>query len=226
METDRALRLLVDATPSMAYRSEGSPGAKLAFASLIAAALARISLSAGDPVALDWLGGTARSLPAMGGKEAFSRMTAALESVRAAESFSSDGNAVDRALAPIARHARRGSVIVLLSDLIDLPDGTLDRFAALATRGRTALAVRVLDPMEATFPFKGPVRLRATESGSVTEADAARVRRAYLENLETIATSWNDRLVAHGGALVRATTTDDPVAILRSILLAIRRGRP
>jgi hypothetical protein len=95
-----------------------------------------------------------------------------------------------------------------------------------ATRGRTALAVRVLDPREATFPFKGPVRLRATESGSVTEADAARVRRAYLENLETIATSWNDRLVAHGGALVRATTTDDPVAILRSILLAIRRGRP
>jgi uncharacterized protein (DUF58 family) len=178
METDRALRLLVDATPSMAYRSDGSPGAKLAYAALVAAALARISLSAGDPVALDWLGGTARSLPAMGGKEAFSRMTAALESVSVSEGLSSDGAAVDRAVAPIARHAGRGSVIVLLSDLIDLPDGTLDRFAALATRGRTALAVRVLDPAEATFPFKGPVRLRATEGGNVTEADAGRVRSA------------------------------------------------
>jgi hypothetical protein len=85
--------------------------------------------------------------------------------------------------------------------------------------------VRVLDPAEATFPFKGPVRLRATEGGNVTEADAGRVRSAYLKNLEAIAMSWNDRLVAHGGALVRATTTDDPVAIVRAILLAARRGR-
>src|SRR5258705_676011 len=58
-ETDRALRLVVDATASMGYRSTTgrAPGAKLAFASLIAAALARIAVASGDPVGLSFLGG-------------------------------------------------------------------------------------------------------------------------------------------------------------------------
>ena len=38
-ETDRALWLCVDASASMAYRGEGAPGAKLAYAGLLAAAL-------------------------------------------------------------------------------------------------------------------------------------------------------------------------------------------
>jgi uncharacterized protein (DUF58 family) len=64
-ETDRALCLVVDASASMAYRSAKAPGAKLAYAALIAAALARIALAGSDPVALDWLGGESpRALPA------------------------------------------------------------------------------------------------------------------------------------------------------------------
>src|ERR1700684_3071239 len=57
-ETDRALRLVVDATASMGYRGSLAPGAKLAFAAVVAAALARIALSRGDPVGLSFLGGT------------------------------------------------------------------------------------------------------------------------------------------------------------------------
>ena len=79
-------------------------------------------------------------------------------------------------------------------------------------------AVRVLDPAEATFPFRGPVRLRATEGGTVTETDAARVRSAYLDNLEAIAERWTSRLVVHGGTLVRATTTDDPAVYVGGFL--------
>lgn len=220
-ETDRALRLLIDASRSMAYRSPGAPGAKLAFGALVSAALARIALGAGDPVALDWIGGAERRrLPAMGGREAFERIVGALETVEPGGDLSLDLGAVDRALVPIARHARRGSVVVLLSDLVDLPDGTLDQFASLAARGRTLVVVRVLDPAEASFPFEGPVRLRASEGDALVETDATEVKAAYLSALDAIATAWQDRLLERGGRLIRAVTTDDPVAVVRAVVLA------
>ncbi len=224
-ETDRALRLLVDASASMAYRSSGAPGAKLAFAAVVAAALARVALASGDPVALDWLGGEARRpLPAMGGREAFDRIVGALEAVRPGGDLALDLAAVERSVAPVARNSRRGSVIVLLSDLLDLPDGTLDRFAALGTRGRTLIAVRVLDPAEAEFPFEGPLRLRASEGDALVETDASAAREGYLAALERIATRWDDRLLEHGGRLLRARTTDDPADTVRKVLAATWGG--
>jgi uncharacterized protein (DUF58 family) len=117
-ETDRAVRLLIDASQSMAYRSARAPGAKLAFGALVAAALARIALAAGDPVALDWIGGEERRpLPAMGGREAFERVIGALETVRPGGDLSLDLAAVERSMAPIARRAARSGGADL--DLID-----------------------------------------------------------------------------------------------------------
>src|ERR1700677_3789534 len=56
-ETDRALRVVVDATASMGYRGSAAPGAKLAFCALVSAALARVAVSSGDPVGLTYFGG-------------------------------------------------------------------------------------------------------------------------------------------------------------------------
>lgn len=220
-ETDRALRLVVDASASMAFRSAHAPAAKLAYAALIGAALARIALAGGDPVALDWLGGEQRRpLPSMGGREAFERVLGALEAVRPGGDLSLDLAGVERSLAPVARHAGRGSLIVLLSDLIDLPEGSLDYFAALATRGRTIVAVRVLDPAEARFPFEGPLRLRALEGDALVETDAEAARRGYLDALESIARQWETRLVGRRGRVVRAVTDDDAIEVVRAVLRA------
>jgi uncharacterized protein (DUF58 family) len=224
-ETDRALRIVVDASASMAFRSRGAPGAKLAYAAVVAAALARIAISGGDPVALDWIGGAEREpLPALGGREAFERVIAALETVQPGGDIRLDTAAVERAFASMARHARRGSVVVLLSDLIDLPDHTLDRFAALSSLGRTLIAVRVLDPLEANFSLEGPVRLFSSEGDVHVETDASLVREGYLARLESIARSWDDRLAASGGRLIRSVTTDDPVTSVREIVLGARGG--
>src|SRR4051812_1532950 len=87
-ETDRALRLIVDATASMGYRGVRAPGAKLAFSALVAAALARIAVGSGDPVGLTYLGGQrkdessrnglapSRAVPVSGGRESFERVLA------------------------------------------------------------------------------------------------------------------------------------------------------
>ncbi|MBK7583098.1 MAG: DUF58 domain-containing protein [Myxococcales bacterium] len=224
-ETDRALRLVVDATTSMGFRSRGAPGAKLAYAAVVAAALARIATSGGDPVALDWIGGKdCQPLPALGGREAFERVVAALESADPGGDLYLDPAAVERAFARVARYARRGAVVVLLTDLLDLPAGTLERFAALSSLGRTLIVVRVLDPLEASFSFDGPVSLRATEGDVLVETDANLVRETYLERLDNLAHEWDERLTATGGRLVRATTSDDPVTTVREIVLSAKGG--
>jgi uncharacterized protein (DUF58 family) len=222
-ETDRTLRLVVDASASMSYRSNAAPGAKLAYAAVVAAALSRIAIAGGDPVALDWIAGAERHpLPALGGREAFERIVSALELVEPGGDASFDTKDVDRAFAAIARHARRGSIVVLLSDLIDLPPETLERFLALSSLGRSLIVVRVLDPMEANFSFDGPVLLRSSEGNIVVETDAAAARAGYLAALERVATTWDERLSAAGGRLVRAVTSDDPVTVVREIVAGAR----
>ena len=218
-ETDRALRLVVDASASMAFRSEGAPASKLAYAAVVAAALARLALSSGDPVGLDWLGGeAARPMPAVAGREAFERVVGSLETVRASGELMNDPVALERALSPIARRARRGSIIVLLSDLLDLPRACLERFVSLASGGRMLLAVQVLDPQELAFPFEGTVRLRPLEGDDLVETDAGTTRARYLAALTAIGTAWSERLSAHGGWFLRVSTADDAGDLLRRIV--------
>ncbi len=222
-ETDRALRIVVDATASMGYRGDKAPGAKLAFSALVAAALARIAIRSGDPVSLGFIGGAprARGVPVSGGREAFERIVDALEAQTPEGDAFRDVAVLDRALGSLARAARRGSVVVVLSDLLDLPPEAPDRISAIATRGRVLVVCQVLDPDEATFPFAETVRLRAMEGDAVVESDDA-ARESYLAKLGELQASWRRALVGRGASFITTTTDQDPVSAVRSIVEAVR----
>jgi uncharacterized protein (DUF58 family) len=221
-ETDRGLRLIVDASASMRFKSSRAPAAKFAFAALVAGALARLATASGDPVGLEWLAGEgARPLPARAGREAFERVIGALESVTVGGDLGVDAASIERAFGSTARKAKRGAIIVLLSDLLDLPDATVDRFAALASGGRVLAVLQVLDPEETRFPFEGTVRLKALEGGAVVETDADVTRARYLERLAEIERAWTRVLTDHGGYFVRAETSDDAADVLRNLVSSI-----
>jgi uncharacterized protein (DUF58 family) len=223
-ETDRDLCLLVDASASMGFRGPRAPGAKLAYAAVVAAALARIALAGGDPVSLTLLGGgeLARSVPRSSGREQFERIVAALESADAGGDAHLDAGVLDRALQALARAARRGAIVVVLSDLIDLPPGAAERVAAIGTGGRVLAVTQVLDPAEAEFPFGGHVRLRALEGGSVVETDADTAREQYLAAMAELTREWREEVVGHGGRFLAATSADDAVGTVRAIVEAVR----
>lgn len=227
-ETERALRLVIDATTSMGFRGKDAPGAKVAFASLLAAALARVALASGDPVGLDWIGGdVTRRVPPSARSETFNRIVDTLESAKTGGDARARPDLLDEGLGVALRGARRGSAIVVFSDLLDLPDEAAESIAALGTRGRPLAVVEVLDPEEATLPYEGPIRLRAAEAGPndvvSIQTDAPTVRAEYIANLNARATTWRDALSRHGGALVRSVTTDNPISVARDILRAIAR---
>jgi uncharacterized protein (DUF58 family) len=223
-ETERALCLLVDASASMAFRSPGAPGDKLAFAAVVAAALARLAVAVGDPVSLTFLGGAGPNAPVRraGGREQFERIVAALEAVQPGGDARDDPGPLDLALQSVARGTRRGAIVVVLSDLVDLPEDAARRVADVSSRGRSLVVVQTLDPSEAEFPYRGTVRLRALEGNVVVETNADTTRDRYMGALASLTGAWERALVERGGRLVRATTSDGPVQVVRRIVERLR----
>lgn len=220
-ETDRALWLVVDATASMDFRG-GGPGTKYAFAALLAAATARVALSSGDPVGLVVIGGDgSRAVPASTGREAFDRIVWLLASTKPSGDFTERGLDLERALYPVHERARRGSTIVMFSDLVDLPPLARLAFASLGTRRRRAFATMVLSPDEVNLPFHDHARFTSLEGNVVIEADPEALRDGYRVRLDALADEWNEDLVRRGGGLVRATTSDEPIDVVRSLVLSI-----
>jgi uncharacterized protein (DUF58 family) len=222
-ETDRALCLLVDASASMGFRGQGAPASKIAFAAVVASALARIAVANGDPVSLTFLAGQgAPPVSRAGGLEQFERIVAAFESLECGGDALSDPAAMASALQSLARLARRGAIVVLLSDLLDWPAAAAERVASLASNGRVLAVVQILDPVEARFPFSGTVRLRALEGEQVVETDADQSRAAYLAALAQLTDEWRQRAVRRGGRFLAATTTDSVVTVVRNLVQSIR----
>lgn len=222
-ETDRAVCLLVDASASMAFRGPSAPGAKFAFAAVVAAALARLAVSNGDPVSLAFAGG-ARSgaVGRAGGREQFERVVAALEGMDAAGDAVADPSILDAPLQALARSAKRGSVVVVLSNLLDWAPGAAERVAALASGGRVLVVVQTLDAAEVDFPFSGTVRLRGLEGGAVVETDADVARDAYVASLAALTEEWRAAVVGRRGRFLRATSSVPPLAVVRDIVKAVR----
>jgi len=222
-ETDRALRLVVDASASMGYRGSRAPGAKLAWASLVAAALARVAIRSGDPIGMSFIGGSkdARPVPVRGGREVFERVIDALEAQSAEGEAATELDLLDDAIGSIARSARRGSVVIILSDLLDLPPQAAGRIGTIATRGCVVIVVQTLDPDEADFPFKETVRLKALEGGATVETDEA-ARDRYLAALHAEQAAWREALIARGAKFLTMTTDTDPVTAVRAVVEAVQ----
>ena len=222
-ETDRALALLVDASASMGYRGPGAPAAKAAFAAVVAAALARVALAGGDPVSVTFLGGDGtRDIARAAGRDQFERILSAFESMTTGGDAVADPAMLERALASLVRGTRRGAILIVFSDLLDLPAAAAERVAWLGSNGRVLTLVQTLDPAEATFPFTGTVRLRALEGGAVVETDADVTRDRYLGALESLTGQWRDAIVRRGGRFLQARTSDAPIGVVRDIVKAIR----
>jgi len=66
------------------------------------------------------------------------------------------------------------------------------------------------------------VRLRALEGGAVVETDADTAREQYLAAMAELTREWRDEVVRHGGRFLAATSADDAVGTVRSVVEAVR----
>jgi uncharacterized protein (DUF58 family) len=228
-ETERSVRLIVDATLSMQYCSKRALGAKYAYAALLAGALARVAVQGGDPVALDYLGGKTHSLSKVrtsGGMEAYRRVLVSLETT---VPF---GDALARRAVPsllegifdeISRSTRKGAVVVVFTDAIDLPLDAVLRIAELAGALRSVALVQILDPDEVDFPFEGAFRFKAFEGEIEVESDQDS-KDAYTKRLQAHQTAIRNTLVSRGARFLSVRTDEAPTPVLRRIVETLAQG--
>jgi uncharacterized protein (DUF58 family) len=192
-ETNLECHLLLDVSGSMAYRGSAAMS-KLEYGSVLAGSLAFLmnrQRDASGLIAFD--DKIAFRLPASARRGHLHSLLAGLE--RLTPGRRSD---VGRPLHQLAEALVRRSLVVLISDLLDDPAPIVKGLRHLRFRGNDVVVFQVLDPHELTFPFQSSARFTDLESAETVTANPARVREAYLRELERL-TQYYDRELRGAG---------------------------
>lgn len=146
-ETNLRCYLLVDASASMNYRSNGV--SKFDYACYLAAALAYVMLNQQDLVGLVTFGaGIRRQLPPRGSP---GHLRAVIDSLEHTEPAGDTD--LGSTLHHIASQLKRRGLVILLSDLLDEPAEVMEGLRHLRYQKHEVLVFHVLDHDEVTFPF-------------------------------------------------------------------------
>jgi uncharacterized protein (DUF58 family) len=219
-ETNLEAYLLVDTSRSMAYA--GRPGAmtKLEYATALAAALGYLLTHQRDAVGLGLIGSDLnRLVRPRATRRQLIRILGELAQMR--------GEGPTR-LAPglhaVARRVKRRGLMLLLSDLVDDPEPTLEALRRLAFRGHDIVVFQILDSAERHLDFGGPVILEDPETGARVATDADHIRAAYVRRIEALADRYCRGVHELGGDFV-AMTTSTPFDRALARFLAERKRR-
>ncbi len=216
--TNLAAQIAIDASASMNYGATGGV-TKLAYARLLAAALAHLVIGQGDAAGLVVFSDAIRQyVPSRSGQVHLRRLIVALTELEA-----SGTTAASPALRRSTDLLKRRGLLILVSDLYD-EDGTVEEELRRATRiGHDVVVFHVLTRDEIEFPFDEDLQLDDLESGASVQsgpAAAAEYRREFAAFLER----WRTRCAANGIDYVRVTTDMALDAALREYLVQRSRG--
>ena len=214
-ETTLRTLLVVDASGSMRY---GNPVRKIDDAARLAAALAYVSLAAGENAGLIVAReGADLWVPPSGAATQLARVVDTLGGIVPA-----GPTALDSALIAAASRTGRRALVMILSDLMLPPDRLRHGLARLHHGHHDVVVIRVLHNDEVDFPFRGYVQFVGLEREATATVSPAVARPAYLARL-----ARHTRQVRE---VCRATHTefvDHPVGrpLIDTVRGVVRRGR-
>jgi uncharacterized protein (DUF58 family) len=213
-ETNFAVTLLLDASESMTFSSDGPT--KLEHAFLLATAMAYLVLRQNDAVAFGAYDRRAAAYLPPGTRLPFlAKLAEAFERVSA-----TGGTDTGKSLSQLGRCMARKGIAVVLSDFLDSPAAILSGLRDLRSRGHEVIAVHVLDPAEITFPLKGHVRFEGMEKELRAFVEPQRLREAYLEALEAHLHALRQGATRSGVDYQLVSTADPPEEFLLGYLAA------
>ncbi len=208
-EAAQTVCLWRDASPSMAWRSDGRLPFKRGRAELLALALSMLLLRAGEHVRL-LDGEQAR----FSGRQAVERLARQLLAARADEASSLP------APAHLPAHAR----LVLIGDFLSpVPEieRTLSRLAAIPV---SVLVLQLLDPAEHALPYDGRVRFEGVEGEPALLVSRVQdVRGDYAAALDSHQRALAALCAASGALLLHHRTDQPPTTALLALHQALGR---
>jgi uncharacterized protein (DUF58 family) len=170
-DTNTSFTLVLDVSRSMSFGSQGLT--KLDYARFLAACLAvfsqkqrdRIGIVTFDQDIVDFVPPSAKHLEIV--LHTIDRVTA---------SRPSDYR---KPLFKLAQAIHRRSIVVLISDLYDEPEGILDAVKGIRYKGNDLIVFHVLDPAELSFPYDEAANYRDIESGEAVPVIPEYLREEY-----------------------------------------------
>ena len=218
-DTNAHCYVLCDTSASMAYRGQRAWASKLECARSVALALAWLLLQQNDSVGVLAKGGAGT-----GGLRYVRPSHHPLQLgllLRELGALAAEGGAVlSELLEHGARIARRRSLIVLVTDLLEPGEAVREGLERLRFDGHDCVCLQVLDADELDFPFEGSHVFEDPETGERRRVDAAPARDAYrrrfAEFMDEHARLFRRLAMPHG--VIR--TDEDPGRALARVVAA------
>jgi uncharacterized protein (DUF58 family) len=177
-ETNLCCYLLVDASASMSYRSNGV--SKFDYACYLAAALAYIMLNQQDLVGLvTFSNEIRRQLPA---RSSPGHLRTVIESLE--QTFPAGDTNLGRTLHHIASQLKRRGLVIVLSDLLDDPMEVMQGLRHLRYQKHEVLVFHVLDDDEIAFPFTQLTQFEDLEDETQVITDPRAIAADYQEQIQ------------------------------------------
>lgn len=178
-ETNLRAHLLIDTSASMGYASPGQI-TKLRYGTYMSAALAYLMINQQDSVGLlTFADRLQRFIPPRAVKTHLKVLYAEMEALKPA-------SATDtlRSLQDLADRVHRRGLIVLVSDLMDNPQGVLTALKHFRHRKHEVLVFHVLDPYEIEFPFSDESGFVDLETRQEVMTQAWEIAKDYRRNFQ------------------------------------------
>ncbi len=178
-ETNLKSYLILDASRSMAYASEGRLK-KLEYGSYIAAALAQLMVQQRDAVGLTVYDERVRThMPPHATKSYLKEILRQLERLTA-------GNRTGTAnsLHEIAERIKRRGLVIILSDLFDKPHEVMGALRHFRHKKNEVIVMQILDPMERSFAFGRDAVFKDLETAEELTTQPWHIQRAYREEMK------------------------------------------
>lgn len=191
-ETNLRCHLMVDASSSMAYRSDEKYLTKLDYGTYLAAALAYLMIRQQDAVGLlTFDDDVRRFIPARSAGTHLRVLLGELSRLsRASEKAPTGrGTRIGRSLHHLADRLTRRGLAVLISDLMDSPEEVLKGLQHFRHRKHEVVVFHVLDPAEVAFPFREETIFVDMESGQKLSTIPWEYAKEYRREVE----SWRQR---------------------------------
>lgn len=173
-ETNLRAQLLLDVSGSMGYR-HGAGLSKLEYASYLTAVLAYLMMRQQDAVGLNAFDTQLRlDMPPRSAPRHFDEMMHQVEALRPGKK-----TGIAASLNRLAERFQRRCLIVLISDLMEEPEGIERALHHFRHRRHEVIVFHVLDKAELEFPFRDTATFVDLETGERLQADPAYIRDEY-----------------------------------------------
>lgn len=178
-ETNLRAHLLLDASASMDYASDGVT--KFDYACTLAASLAYLILRQQDAAGLVTFSSRIDSIiPPMAKRDYLSQIVQSLEQRRPAGETD-----VGKILEEIAGQIKRRGIVILISDLLDEPGQILKGLRLFRFKGNDVIVFHILDQAEIDLPFDGNILFEDLEAADLNViADPRAIRQTYRQVVE------------------------------------------